>query len=65
MTTSDTTGEKPVAPTRRTKTHTAAAKPAQSPEATRESGQVETAPPAPEQADTRDTYRSAGRVWPD
>jgi hypothetical protein len=65
MTTTDTSGEKPAAPTRRTKTQTAAAKPAQSPEATSETSQVETVPPAPEPADLRDTYRSAGRVWPD
>jgi hypothetical protein len=58
-------GEKDVAPTRRAKTGAAAGKPAQSREATSETGQVETALPAPDQAAARDTYRSAGRVWPD
>jgi hypothetical protein len=58
-------GEKEVAPTRRAKTGAAAGKPAQSREATSETGEIETVPPVPEQAATRDTYRSAGRVWPD
>ena len=65
MTRTDTTGEKPVAPIRRAKIGTVAAKPAQGSESRRETDHVQTAPPAPEQADTRDAYRSAGRIWPD
>lgn len=72
MTTNDKTGEKLVASIRRTKKAAApasdpadAAKPGLGQNATGVTGQAETVPPAPEKTDELDTYRSAGRVWPD
>jgi hypothetical protein len=72
MTTNDTTGDKLVASIRRTKTAAAPATdpaapvpPAPRRQATRATNKAETSPPAPRPSEARDTYRSAGRVWPD